>query len=121
MDRQLIRRQLSKLPPGSTVIHGGAHGADMLAGQEAARRGLHVIAMPADWTRFGRTAGPIRNQQMLRLLRGLTTSDDERGVWAFHRNISRSRGTADMVHIAAKAGVQVQVFGDADAGSEDPY
>jgi len=49
-----------------TVIHGAARGADSIAGNVAHEFGYQVIACPADWNRFGRAAGPIRNQQMLK-------------------------------------------------------
>lgn len=47
------------------VIHGGARGADSLAGVVAERAGIKTIVFLADWTRHGKRAGPIRNQQML--------------------------------------------------------
>lgn len=47
------------------VVHGGAKGADTLAGMAAAARGLPVIVMPANWDFYGKRAGPIRNSWML--------------------------------------------------------
>ena len=77
------------------IIHGAARGADMLADQWGKRMALNVIAMPADWARFGRSAGPRRNQAML----------DHRPdfVVAF----PGGHGTADMVRRARKADVDV--------------
>lgn len=61
----LIRERLAKLPPGSSIIHGGARGADMLAATTARALGIPETAYPADWRGRGRSAGIVRNLQML--------------------------------------------------------
>lgn len=105
-----IARELEKVvrAPGVeaahvTVIHGAARGADAIAGSVARGFGYRVIACPADWNRFGRAAGPIRNQQMLK-------DHQPELVLAFARDLSTSTGTAHMVQIARKAGVTVHHF-----------
>lgn len=82
--------------PFSLLIHGAARGADSLAGRWAAERGIPIEAFPANWDRDGRTAGPIRNAQMLREGRPDV-------VIAF----PGSRGTADMIRQAQRASVPV--------------
>lgn len=47
----------------TVLIHGDANGADRLAGEWGAARGVTVEAHPADWKKHGRAAGPIRNQK----------------------------------------------------------
>lgn len=78
------------------IIHGGASGADMLAGRFAVRNGIPVTVFPADWKAHRKAAGPIRNSQMLREGRPDM-------VVAF----KGGRGTADMVKKAKAAGVPV--------------
>lgn len=103
----IIERELRKLPADTLIIHGAARGADTLAKFAAERIGLRVIndgkGFPADWKRYGKAAGPIRNQQML---------DEGRPdmVLAFHENISESRGTKDMVERARKAELKVIII-----------
>lgn len=80
----------------STIIHGGAKGADTLAGLWAERKGILVQVFPADWKAHGRGAGPIRNRQMI--FEGLPAK-----VVAFPGGL----GTADMVAQARAAGVSV--------------
>ena len=46
------------------VVSGHASGADALGERYAQERGLQLETFPADWTKFGRAAGPIRNAQM---------------------------------------------------------
>lgn len=74
--------------PVRVVIHGGAAGADASAQAWAEDLGIAVYALPADWARFGRSAGPIRNGKLLDLRPSL--------VVAF----PGGRGTADCVRQA---------------------
>lgn len=52
-----------------TVVHGDCpSGADQIVDRWARRRdseGVVIEAHPADWSRFQRSAGPIRNQEMV--------------------------------------------------------
>lgn len=83
------------MPAGLTIIHGGAKGADSLAEDWAIVNWVQFERYPADWKKFGKGAGHIRNKQML------DTGIDL--VVAF----PGGRGTANMVDIAKKAGVEV--------------
>lgn len=49
----------------TVLIHGGARGADSLAGEWAKEKGLEVVVFPAQWEKYGKAAGPMRNQQMI--------------------------------------------------------
>jgi hypothetical protein len=98
-----IRRTLAALPPDTVVIHGAARGADSLAGEAARELGLRVRAFPADWARYGKAAGPVRNRQML------VEGKPDR-VLAFHADLAGSKGTADMVRQARAAGVAVRIY-----------
>jgi len=102
-DRRVIDRQLRKLQPPLTIIHGAARGADTLAGEVAHHYNMEVCVYPAEWGRYGKAAGPIRNKQML---------DEGKPdlVLAFHDNIQESKGTADMVKQAAKRGIETLVI-----------
>lgn len=102
-DRAKVRARLERLPKDALVIHGACHlgGADILADEEAKALGLRVRPFPADWTRYGRGAGPIRNAAMVACLPDLCL--------AFHPDLERSTGTADCVRRARAAGVPVEV------------
>lgn len=79
------------------VIHGGARGADRMAGEWVAlmrRYGVHEEVYNADWKKYGRSAGPRRNSEMI------ATKPDL--VLAFYRAGAANIGTSDCV---AKAGV----------------
>lgn len=52
-------------PNHLTIIAGGAPGVDSFAEAWAVTRGIRTEIYPANWTKYGRAAGPIRNQEML--------------------------------------------------------
>lgn len=60
----LVEETLEALAP-DIIIHGNARGADSLADWYAESHNIPVDVYPADWGRYGRGAGPIRNKQML--------------------------------------------------------
>jgi hypothetical protein len=112
-DHHLIRRELDRLvqrlgeDEQLIVVHGAARGADTIADQEAykinLRHGEGVISVeryPADWERYGKAAGPIRNTQMLDPRPSL--------VLAFHEDLESSKGTADMVRKALALCIPVE-------------
>jgi hypothetical protein len=101
-DSAPLERELSRLAPGSVVIHGDARGVDRLAGQVAEALGLEVIACPAEWGKYGKGAGLVRNRAMLR-----EHAPDL--VLAFHPALEQAKGTRHMVELARKAGVPVRV------------
>ncbi|SRR6266568_2890131 len=98
-DRGLIFTILDCLRDGShvTLIEGHARGADQAGHDWAVMRGIDLCCCPADWRRYGRAAGPIRNRQMADLAPDL--------VVAFHDHIETSLGTGDMLREAARRGV----------------
>ncbi|MDC0674840.1 SLOG family protein [Nannocystis radixulma] len=104
-DADTIARELSRLPTGSTVIHGDSPGADALAGAVAARLGLTVQAMTKsreDRRRFGRGAWKGLNERMLAAGAEL--------VLVFHPAIADSRGSKHLVELALAAGIAVNVI-----------
>jgi predicted Rossmann-fold nucleotide-binding protein len=51
--------------PVHLLLHGGARGADAAIARAAQQLGWSALALPAEWRRHGRAAGPIRNRQLL--------------------------------------------------------
>jgi hypothetical protein len=98
----LVRAKLATLPRGTTILHGGARGADTIAATVARSLGFDVVEYPAEWRRLGRSAGIRRNLAML----------DERPdlVVAFH--LRGSRGTQHVIDEATRRGIPVDVIGD---------
>lgn len=48
-----------------TLIHGNCRGVDKICASIATSLGWKVIAVSAEWSKFGVKAGPIRNRKML--------------------------------------------------------
>lgn len=75
------------------IIHGGATGADTLAQLVANQLSIVTMVFPADWPRYGKSAGPMRNKLMI----------DQRPdlLLAF----PGGRGTEDIIKKAREAGI----------------
>lgn len=86
------------------VIEGEAKGADTLAREAAEACGAEVDAYPANWEKFGKAAGPIRNKQML------DEGKPEFVIAFLDRPESESKGTANMIQQSMKAGLPVYVI-----------
>lgn len=91
----------------TVVIHGGARGADGYAKWNARALGIPEREYPADWDRYGRAAGPLRNQEMLD--KEHLPEEPIDLVLAFP--LEGSIGTWDMVKRAEQAGIAVKVCG----------
>ncbi len=102
-DSKTIADRIKHLPPGTKVIHGACRGVDRIAGNAAFNLGLGVVQYPAQWKKYGRAAGPIRNKRML----------DEKPdlVIVFHTNLARSKGTKNMMTLAVDAGIPIEIIG----------
>lgn len=103
-----IREVLSWFDPQNDVlIHGGAAGADSMSGYVAQKefnwKEENIVVYPAEWTKFGKRAGPIRNRQMI-------TEGKPDIVFAFHSNILLSKGTRDMMKACCYADVPVLLY-----------
>jgi hypothetical protein len=75
----------------TSVISGGAIGVDSLARQYAWIHGLPFTEYPADWDKYGKRGGFIRNNQMA------DEADAVISIWD-----GESRGTAHMLECAVQ-------------------
>jgi hypothetical protein len=83
--------------PITLLIHGGANGADSLAGEWAILAGVPTRVFEAQWRTYGKAAGFKRNIQM--------AEQDPDLVIAF----PGGRGTKMMIDISKKRGLNVRV------------
>lgn len=91
------------------VVEGAARGADRIAGrwaEEAQRRGIYWMTMPADWQAHGRKAGPLRNRQMLAYAQSTAEAEGVLPVVLAYP-LPGSIGTLDMMRVCAAAGLRV--------------
>ncbi|MCK9598287.1 MAG: DUF2493 domain-containing protein [Sphaerochaeta sp.] len=102
MRRAFRDELLNAKATSAVIIHGGANGADSIAGWIAEEMGWPVEVHLADWEKHGKAAGPIRNQEMV----------DAGADVCLAFPVGESRGTRDCMRRAEKAGIRVVVFGD---------
>ena len=81
------------------VISGHCDGADLMGEQYARIKGYAVEVHLADWTRYGRAAGPRRNKEMALCADALIAFWD-----------GQSRGTKNMIDEARAAVLPVRVY-----------
>jgi hypothetical protein len=99
-DKVAVMRVMKTLPENSVIVHGGASGLDKVAGYLAPKYGFTVEVYPAKWKKWGKHAGPRRNQEMVNL--GAVS------VFAFP--VTESKGTWDLVFKACAAGIPVSII-----------
>lgn len=83
-----------------TIVHGGAHGADTIAGEIAQSLGMFTEVHKADWRRYGKSAGAIRNRVMV----------DSGVQLCLAFPLGEARGTRDCMRVAEKVGIPVRVY-----------
>lgn len=81
------------------IISGTARGADALGERYAHERGYELIQMPADWEKYGKSAGYKRNVAM---------SEQADALIAFWNGTSR--GTGHMIQIAKDRGLPYRII-----------
>lgn len=80
------------------IISGTARGADKLGEKYAEEMGYELEKYPADWDKYGKSAGCIRNKEM---------AENADAVICFWNGISV--GTKHMVDIAKEKGLMLKV------------
>ena len=83
------------------IVCGDARGADALGERYAWRHHLKVVHFPADWEKYGKAAGQIRNEKMARFADALI---------AFPLFGVANRGTLDMIRRAQQHHLLVRVI-----------
>ena len=87
-NRETIRNKLKEYTD-YTLITGGCRGADNIANYIAKEEfKMDTIVVKANWKKYGKSAGSIRNRKMLDMGPKL--------VLGFHNNFIKSKGTKDM-------------------------
>ena len=85
----------------SEVVSGCARGVDKLGERWAIEHGIPVHKFPADWGRFGKSAGIYRNAEMAEYSDGLIA------LWDME-----SRGTLHMIDCMRKRNKPFEVYNE---------
>ena len=86
-----------------TIVSGGARGVDSLAERYAKERNYELKVFPADWDKYGKSAGYIRNDEMHKYI----SQFSDRGIVAFWDG--KSKGTAHNFGLASKYDTPIKI------------
>lgn len=101
--RNTIRKYLLDIKDEIEIISGGCSGADTMGEWFAEDNNLKLTVFEADWDKYSRAAGPIRNEKMAKY-----AAESDRGILiAFP--IGKSPGTRNMIKLANQYGLEVYV------------
>lgn len=81
------------------IVSGGASGADSLGERYAKEKGYSLVTFQADWNKYGKSAGPIRNRQMANYADHLVAFWD-----------GKSRGTLNMINTAKELALKIKII-----------
>lgn len=87
------------------IVSGCCRGADKLGEQYASEHNIPVKRFPADWLKYGKKAGYIRNKEMA----DYASEGDGRG-WLVAFPLGASKGTRMMVDLAYKNNLGICVI-----------
>jgi len=85
--------------PITEVVSGGAKGVDRLGELWAQKRNIPITRFPAEWNKYGKRAGYIRNKEMA------LYADALLAIWD-----GESKGTKHMIDSALEQGLWVCVY-----------
>lgn len=100
-DYNLLSAELDKYLAGQTnitIVSGTARGADKLGERYAAEHNLRIERFPAEWEKYHKGAGPIRNAQMV---------ESADAVIVFWDN--ESSGTKNIIECARKENIPYKI------------
>ena len=80
------------------IVSGGASGADALGQRYAKENGFTIERYPAEWHKYGKSAGPKRNDKMAKICDYVICFWD-----------GKSRGTKSMINYARKYGKPIKI------------
>lgn len=104
-DYEVVKRVLDKRRDSITLLrHGDCRGVDTLAKRWAEENGIPVESSPAEWDRFGLSAGPRRNLWMV------CHADQLIAFWD-----GKSRGTGNVIKQAQKRNLKITIIPVSDA------
>lgn len=93
--------------PALRLYHGCATGVDTYAWRWAEEHGWDIVGLKADWQRYKKSAGTIRNQRMIARAMADVAPEGLIGLAFPH---SRSRGTWDCVRRMRAIDIEVKEF-----------
>jgi hypothetical protein len=99
-----LRNEMDLLIPDALdrplkILSGACRGPDLLGEKWAGIKGIPVKRFPAEWNKYGKAAGMIRNKEMI------DEADELISFWD-----GESRGTKDAIDLAYDKGIPVTII-----------
>ena len=101
-DYELLKSKLDSLLVNKSnivIISGTANGADSLGERYAKERSLQLERMPAEWHKYGKMAGFMRNTEMARVADACVVFWD-----------GKSKGTKHMIDTAERLKLELRII-----------
>jgi hypothetical protein len=99
----ILRNKMNDPATEVTIISGHAKGADQLGERFAKELNLRCEVFPAEWDKYGKSAGYKRNVQM---------ADVSNALIAFKSAYGKNIGTGHMIDIAKQRKLLIRVIED---------
>ncbi len=99
---EMLKNKLDKLLVNQKeiqIVSGGCRGADKLGERYAKEKGYSLKIFKANWDKYGKKAGPLRNRKMAEYANGLV---------AFYKE--GSKGTKNMIEEARKRNLKIRII-----------
>ncbi len=101
-DYDFLKEKMDELIKGreeTEIVSGTAKGADILGEKYAKESGFQIKRFPADWDKYGKRAGYIRNEEMAKYANACICFWD-----------GKSKGTQHMINLAKHHGLKTIVI-----------
>lgn len=98
-DKEKLYEEVAKLENITEIVSGKAKGADSLGEQYAKDNNISVKLFPANWKKYGKAAGPIRNEEMAKYADSLIAFWD-----------GKSLGTKSMISLARGNSLSITII-----------
>jgi hypothetical protein len=102
---KILSRKAADPTEEIVIVSGCAKGADTLGERYASERGYQVLRYPAQWDKYGKSAGFRRNKEM---------AEVSNACIAFLSLTSENRGTKNMISTALKMNLLVREVKEED-------
>ena len=99
LDPHLFGDGFEAIIKGIEIVSGNALGVDKIGEKWGKSLGYKIKLFPANWGRYGKSAGYVRNKEMANYADALIA------IWD-----GKSKGTKHMIDIAKKKGLKVFVY-----------
>lgn len=109
-DFDLFEKELNKFDKPDKIIEGGANGTDTLARKYANKYNIECTEVKAEWNKYGKQAGFIRNRKMIDMLLKYKEIDMSNTIKVICFWDGKSSGTKNTIDLAKENNIDLEVI-----------